>query len=93
MIYLLYSGIKQGLPLSPYLFLFYIDDIFKYLDDIFGLNDNDVFYRLHILIHVDDANLLATTKDLMVRKIASLLYFSSAKLTVYFCNQVNVGLQ
>ena len=26
-VYMLYSGIKQGLTLSPYLFLFYIDDI------------------------------------------------------------------
>ena len=33
--YKLYSGIKQGLPLSPYIFLFYIDDIF----DFMGLSD------------------------------------------------------
>ena len=31
--YYLYSGIKQGLPLSPYLFLFYINDIHDYFDN------------------------------------------------------------
>ena len=68
--YLLYSGIKQGLPLSPYLFLFYIDDVFDYLDAAFNVADvTDVFDRLHILIHADDANLLATTRVLMIRKI------------------------
>ena len=64
---MLYAGIKQGLPLSPYLFLFYIDDVFDYLDGIHGISYTCIFDKLHILIHADDANLLATSKELMVK--------------------------
>ena len=71
--YMLQSGIKQGLPLSPYLFLFYINDVFDFLDSIFGANNNNVFNNLHILIHADDANLIATTRELMIRKLNSML--------------------
>ena len=35
----LYAGIKQGLPLSPMLFLFYIDDIFAFFQSIY-VTDN-----------------------------------------------------
>ena len=73
--YMLHAGIKQGLPLSPYLFLFYIDDVFAYLDALF-LNDVVcTFDRLHILIHADDANLFATTRGLMIRKLQGMLAF------------------
>ena len=73
--YMLHSGIRQGMPLSPYLFLFYINDMFDFLDSIFGMNNNNVFDNLHILIHADDANLIATTRDLMVRKLNSVLKY------------------
>ena len=73
--YMLFSGIKQGLPLSPYLFLFYIDDVFEYLDSIFSTGQSNVFEKLHILIHADDANLIATTKELMIRKCTSMLEY------------------
>ena len=69
------SEIKQGLPLSPYLFLFYINDVFDFMDSIFGTNNNNVFNNLHILIHADDANLIATTRDLMIRKLSSMLKY------------------
>ncbi len=73
--YLLYSGIKQGLPLSPFLFLFYIDDLFDYLDRVFNNTCSDIYDRLHVLIHADDANLFATSRDLMIRKIRTLLAY------------------
>ena len=73
--YMLHSGIRQGMPLSPYLFLFYINDVFDFLDSIFGMNNNNVFDNLHILIHADDANLIATTRDLMIRKLSSVLKY------------------
>ena len=72
-VYILYSGIKQGMPQSPFLFLFYIDDIFTFLED--KCKNSQLFERLHILIHVDDANLLATTKNLIIEKIGHLLEF------------------
>ena len=83
-IYMLHTGIKQGLPLSPYLFLFYIDDIFIYLDDQFSDTCIHIHDRLHILIHADDANLLATTRDMMIQKLKALLIF---------CNKNSIILQ
>ena len=73
--YMLYSGTKQGLPLSPYLFLFYIDDVFAYLDSIFTNDQSDTFDKLHILIHADDANLIATTREQMAQKCFSMLEY------------------
>ena len=73
--YMLHSGIKQGLPLSPYLFLFYIDDIFNYFDGIFVNPRSHVFENLHILIHADDANMISSSRDLMIRKLKSLLRY------------------
>ena len=73
-LYMLHSGIKQGLPLSPYLFLFYIDDIFEYLDNTIQ-SKFDVFENLHILIHADDANVMACSKDRMIQKLKSVLQY------------------
>ena len=49
--------------------------MFDFLDSIFGMNNNNVFDNLHILIHADDANLIATTRDLMIRKLNSVLKY------------------
>ena len=70
--YKLYSGIKQGLPLSPLLFLFYINDVFKYLELIYD-GGKHVLDVLHILIHADDATIIARDRNGAIAKLKSML--------------------
>ena len=88
---MLYSGIKQGLPLSLYLFLFYIDDVFKYFDETFMNDAQDVYDRIHILIHADDANMFATLRDMMIRKLQAMLLYCQKKISYY--NRQSVSSQ
>ena len=57
--YNLNADIKQELPLSPLIFLFYINDIFQFFDAIYH-NCASVLDKINILIHADDATLIAT---------------------------------
>ena len=61
-LYKLYSGIKQGLPSSPILFLFYINDVFAYLGAIYD-SAKEIFDIIHILIHADDATIIAVDRE------------------------------
>ena len=76
-IYKLYSGIKQGLPSSPIFFLFYIKDVFEFLGSIYD-GARDVFDIIHILIHADDATIIATCRESAVRKLKSMLEYCNA---------------
>lgn len=70
--FMLFSGIKQGLPLSPMLFIFYIDDMFEVFRSAFGTCVDNLFKLIHLLIHADDLTLLATTRDDAIEKLRTL---------------------
>ena len=77
MVYTLSAGIKQGLPLSPYIFLFYVDDLFDFFDSIYGISTDIIYEMIHILLHADDATLLAYTRNLAISKLRSLSQYCS----------------
>ena len=70
--FMLYSGIKQGLPLSPVLFIFYINDMFETFRSIHGKCVDNIFKIIHLLIHADDLTLLATLRDDAISKLKTL---------------------
>ena len=71
--YLLLAGIKQGLPLSPWLFLFYINDIFDLFEGIYGRKS--LLDTVHLLIHADDTTILASTRKDAEAKLRTLLSY------------------
>lgn len=56
------------------LFLFYIDDIFKFLGRIYD-GGRDILDVLHLLIHADDATVLARDRAGAIRKLRTMLEY------------------
>ena len=71
--YNLLAGIKQGLPLSPWLFLFYVNDIFELFEAIYGRKS--LLETVHLLMHADDTTMLASSRRNAESKIRTLLSF------------------
>ncbi len=66
-------GIRQGSPTSCILFIIYVNDMIKLIKQNC---DNDGYLSwLHILMLMDDTVLLATNRDIMLRKISLLKKF------------------
>ena len=80
--YKLLSGIKQGLPLSPLLFIFYINDIFDTYKRIHGRCVNNIYKLIHLLVHADDVTLLATLRDSAKKKLQTLSEYCSENFIV-----------
>ena len=70
--YTLYSGIKQGLPLSPMLFIFYVNDIFEVFTRIHGRCVECIYKLIHLLVHADDVTLLAVNREGSIQKLCTL---------------------
>ena len=73
--YTLYAGIKQGLPLSPMLFLFYVNDIFAFFQELYKNTANCIYEIVHVLVHADDATLIASSRTLATNKLIHLLEY------------------
>ena len=71
-------GIRQGAASSVYIFIIFINGLFKYLRDRFTVHH--MLCKIHNLIHADDTVILDTNMNNMKLKIAATIeFFQSIK--------------
>ena len=69
------SGIRQGAASSAYLFIIFVNGLFKYLRSFYAMDS--ILGIIHNLIHADDTIILATSYNVFKSKITSTLEFFS----------------
>ena len=74
------AGIKQRFPLSTWLFLFYMNDIFDYFKQICGYND--ILKTIHPLIHADDITLLVSSRESAEQKFKTMFEYCKENHTM-----------
>ena len=70
------GGIRQGAASSAYIFIIFVNGLFKHLRDIYG--DNPITGKIHNLIHADDTVVLATQYESLISKVKSTIQFFDA---------------
>ena len=76
-----FTGIRQGAASSALLFIAFIDDLVKHLED--RCEPEPILDTLHCLLHADDTAILSTNRDLFVNKCNHMLdYFSENSLSL-----------
>ena len=84
------AGIKQRLPLSTWLFLFYMNDIFDYFKQIYG--HNDILETIHHLIHPDDITLLVSSRESAGQKFETMLeYCKENQIQIQKCEVIVIN--
>ena len=74
-LYEISCGIKQGSPMSPMLFLFYVDDVFDYFMSTFA--SLCIYETIHVLMHADDLIVTASSRSLAISKMKHLISYCS----------------
>ena len=76
-----FTGIRQGAASSALLFIAFIDDLVKRLEE--KCEPEPMLDTLHCLLHADDTVILSTNRDLFVNKCNHMLdYFSENSLSL-----------
>ena len=76
-----FTGIRQGAASSALLFIAFIDDLVKHLEE--RCEPEPMLDTLHCLLHADDTAILSTNRDLFVNKCNHMLdYFTENSLSL-----------
>ena len=76
-----FTGIRQGAASSALLFIAFIDDLVKHLEE--RCEPEPMLDTLHCLLHADDTAILSTNRDLFINKCNHMLdYFKENSLSL-----------